>query len=149
MWKWLWLKSYPLILLLLCSVNFVYNSESWQIGWPGLAGGLVALGVIGLILLYKLQKSLQELWVRKGLAPGKVKTKYDKLVPVAIVLSVFHWQWHGRRIEGIYPDELMFKWSLALGDPQWGIPFVLALIAVVFLYKIIVLTNGLLENSKA
>lgn len=143
MWKWL--KSCPLLLGVLCCVTFVYNGNGWQLDWHGMIMGLIALGVMGIVLMYRAYKSLQQLWLENGLSLRKVK-KYDKWVVALVFLSMLHGRWEGRIIEGLRPNEMVPQWLFAWSDPTWQVPFLLALVAVLFLYKILVLTKGLSEK---
>ena len=144
-------RDYPIGsigLLLLACVRFEYHSQSlsWSVSSPGLSGGVAVLGIVAVVVLFRIFNAAQDACIARGLLGSRIQSRYDILIPIAIVLVAAQGRWYGAQVE--YPSgQAGHQWELAWSDPGWAVPFIAALIGVVFLTRILVLVRALSHVS--
>ena len=139
---------YPIVaivLLLLTCVHFEYQTPRGNLLVPGLANGLAVLAIIAVVLLYRIYKAIQQACIAHGIDPSIGRTKYDILIPIAIVAVIIHY----RSVGGSLPGErgkAEYHWVFQWSDPELAIPLLAALVGVVFLLRVLHRVRAIAEN---
>jgi hypothetical protein len=143
------IRDYPIgaiALLLLACVRFEYQTASWSINSPGLAGGLVVLGIIALVLLFRIFNAAQDACISRGLLHSRIHCKYDVLIPIGILAVFVQVRYCGERFRD-GPGKSGFRWEFVWGDRDWSVPFFVALVGVVLLIRILYLVRAIAQES--
>ena len=77
-----WIKRYPVVsiaLVLVACVRYEYHAESFSLVVPGLAGGIVVLGIVSIVLFYRIFNAVEKLLRTKGWLKQPLKHRYDVL----------------------------------------------------------------------
>lgn len=132
-------------LLLLACVKFKYESESWSIGSAGLAAGVVVLAIIAIVLLFRIFNAVQDACIARRLLKFRIRSKYDLLIPFGILAVAIKARWLGESLHGT--GKSAYHWEFAWSDPSWDVPFIGALIGVIFLLRIFYLFRAIAQEA--
>lgn len=136
-----------IVLILLACIRFEYRTDRWEFSIPGLQGGIVIIAIVGLVLVFRILNAVQDVCVARGLIESRVSSQYDLLIPVAFVAVIFHGRWTGDLIEGM-DGETVYQWEFAWSDPRYAMPFLGALLVVVFLLRVQALLKAIKAHTK-
>jgi hypothetical protein len=142
------IRKYPIgaiALLLVACIKFEYQTATWSIYGPGLAGGVVVLAVIAMVLLFRIYNAAQDACVARGLLKSRVRSKYDLLIPVGILVVAIHGRWLGEPFHGA--GNSGYRWEFEWSDPSWAAPFIASLVGVVLLTRILNLFRAIAHGS--
>lgn len=140
-------KLLLLLLLVLFTMSFSYKGQTWQMEWSGLSAGTIILGIICVILLFKLKHLLKQSCVQRGIEISQA-SEYDVCFWIGLWITLFRGYWSGENLPGTPEGELAPKWSLAWSDNTWQWPFLLVLFFVIYSYKIFVMLNLILNDKE-
>jgi len=141
-------RDYPIgaiALIALACIKFEYQTDTWSISSPGLAGGVVVLGIIAIVLLFRIFNAAQDVFIVRGLLPSRIRCKYDVLIPIGILAVAIYPRWVGEPFQGA--GKSGFRWEFAWSDSEWAAPFIGALVGVVFLTRIFYLFRAMAQGS--
>lgn len=133
-------------LLLLACIKFEYQTDSWSVNSSGLGAGVIVLGIIAIVLLFRIYNAAQDACIARGFLKAKVRCKYDILIPLGILAVAIHANWHGEPFHGA--GESGFRWAFAWSDSAWDVPFIAALVGVVLLTRIFYLLRAIAQESR-
>lgn len=145
-----WFTKYPVIcilLLLVACVHYEENTATSSFNFHGLAVGLMVLGIMGIVLVFRIFSAFESLSLTKGWLGSKPTYRYDILIPIAIVVVAFHGRSVGPMITGI-GRKPVYQWEFIWSDSTLNGYFILALIAVVFLHRVVVLIRAIESTSR-
>jgi hypothetical protein len=142
-------RDYPIVaiaLLLLACVKFEYQTADSAFYLPGLVGGLAVLAIVATVLLFRIFNAAQDACVARGLIPSRIRSKYDILIPVGIVVAAFQFRWVGEPFHGA-ASKSPYRWEFQWSDPGCNLAFIAALIGVVLLIRILYLLRAIASAS--
>lgn len=140
--------DYPIgsiALILLACMKFEYQTATWSINSPGLAGGLFVLVILAIVLLFRIFNAAQDVCIARGFLPSRIRCKYDVLIPIAMVAAAIKVRWFGEPFHGAGGSG--HRWELAWSDSQWDAPFLGALVGVVLLVRIFYLFRAMAQKG--
>ena len=146
-------RDYPitaLILLLLACIKFEYNGATWTVSSPGLPAGFAVLVVLGVLMIYQIFKmfnTVQDVLISRGIIPSRIRCKYDLLIPLCILAVCNQGRWMGDPFKGGLGSS-GYHWELIWGDSHWAVPFILALVGVILLFRIFELCRSIVETRQ-
>ncbi len=144
------IRDYPvfsILLLLLACIRFEYNATTWSVNVPGLAGGLAVLGVIAVVLFFRIFNAVQDICIAKNLLSERLRFKYDILMLVSILAAGMGFRYLGPLTQGMAGHEVnqwVFQWS----DSQLNVYFVGLVILVVFLLRVLTLERAIAKGPR-
>jgi len=143
------LRNYPIAgiaLLLLACVRFEYQTSSWAISSPGLAGGVAVLAIVAIVLLFRIFNAAQDACISRGLLRSRIQCKYDILIPIGTLAALINFRSTGEPFHGA--GKSGYRWEFARSDPGWAVPFLAGLIGVVLLVRVLHLVRAIAENPR-
>lgn len=145
-----WFRKYPVVcilLLLAACVHYEENTATSSSSFPGMFNGLAVLSVVGIVLVFRIFNAIESLSLAKGWLGSKPTYRYDILIPIGIVAAAFKWRSAGPMIMGM-DGKPAYQWEFTWSDSTLNGYFVLALIAVVFLQRVVVLIRAIESTSR-
>jgi len=135
-----------ILLIVLACVKFQYHGRTFDLEYPGLVVGFLVMIVMGVVLLFRAFNALQDLFIARGRLTSRVVCKYDILLPLAIIAVALKGAWHAGTVTdaaGVEMPRFFFGWS----DATWDVPFVAALVGLLFLVRVILLLRALAAHG--
>lgn len=136
-----------IVLILLACIRYEYRTDQWELSTPGLQGGIGILAIIGLVLVFRIFSVVQDVCLAHGLIESRISSKYDLLIPIALVAVMFYGHWTGDLVEGMDGEEV-YQWEFAWSDPEYAGPFLAALLVVVLLLRVQTLLRAIKSQAK-
>jgi hypothetical protein len=146
-----WFRRYPLVeiaLIMLFCVHFEYHTATWSVESPGLGGGLVILGIIGIVLAYQIVSAVEELCLKKGWMTAQSPYRYDLVVYVAIVAVLPNLRWFGPLTTDMFGNRVP-EWEFGWVEGGKRLYFVLAVMAAMYLLRVLHLLQALNKTAAA
>ncbi|GEM_PF-3202188 len=137
-----------IFLLLLACIHWEYHGETSSISLPGLSGGLVVLGIVALVVLYRIYKALKNVCATHGIDTKRFHSKYDVLIPIAVIPVLGHAIWYGPTAGSHLQGGAEYRWTFEWGDSNWGAAFLVVLVSVVYLLRILAMLRALGGNQE-
>ena len=135
-------------LVLIACIRFEYNTPTWRLVVPGLPAGVVALGVIAALLLFRLDRVVRRLCVFQHVSPREIPCRYYVLIPIGAAAVAVKGHWHGQPITDLFGNPA-YRWDLLWSDPNLDVAFLAALVCVVFLFRVFQLLGAVVHALPA
>jgi len=119
------------------NIEFQYSGGNSGIMLSGPVGGILILGIIVAILLYRTFLSFQDYLVTLGLLSERVKTAFDKLPLIVIIPLGVCYTWR--------TDAFVFKWGIS----DLKIWYFVALLAAIFAFQFYLVVRDVAATSTA
>ncbi|QDU80376.1 hypothetical protein Pla110_21050 [Polystyrenella longa] len=139
------IKQFPLIsiaLIFLACIKFEYHTETSSFNVPGLAGGMLVIGILGIVLLFKIFNAVESYCMRRRWLRVKPYYRYDILIPVTILAVALHMRYVGPEI-ATKGEQQNLQWIFEWSDKDLSGHFVLSVIGIVLLLRILTLIRSL------
>ena len=121
-------------LVVFACMRFEINAATWRLVVPGLSGGMLALGVVAAMLLFRLDRAVRRLCVSHRISPREIQCWYYFLIPFGAAAVAIKGHWYGQLVTDLFGNPV-YRWELVWGDPRLDLAFLAALVFVIFLLR--------------
>jgi hypothetical protein len=144
------MKNIPYITLffiVLGNIKLNYQFESSSLSLPGPKGGAVIVGIILLIVSFKIFNIIHLIVEKRGHIKCAVKFKYDLLIPFSFLAGMIGYV-HNHNPADASPVLDKFEWTLVYGSANEDFAiYILSIIALTLFLRILSLLHAIHDNS--
>ena len=127
-------------------IQFKYSGPLGSLQMPGLFGGLVILGLISFVVLYRLDFRIRKLCQTRGIKTSAIPCQEFALIPLAacVIAPKGHWSGQATEIIGGFPK---YQWDLVWSSSTFDFPFLVGIACLVMLFRASQLTQAILDDA--
>lgn len=119
----------------MCSFSFETNSNTSSFNYDGIPVALGVIIIISIILIFRITKITQDILLSYKLINQKVKSKYDKLLLLVIIIPAIGYTARGDSLKGIM-DKTVPSWFFKCGNSEVHGWLILSFLLFMILHRI-------------